>query len=70
MSDQQALSLLWDADGKPQARQVTIGQTLVIGRLPECEIFINDQKVSRRHAQITGRQEGGRDVFRSGRAHV
>lgn len=42
-------------------RRITVGaQSLVIGRLPECAIVLNDPNVSRRHAEIRRR---GADVF-------
>lgn len=42
-----------DADG----RRHGMGRTAVIGRLPECEITLDDPAVSRRHARIT--HDGG-----------
>jgi Protein of unknown function (DUF3662)/FHA domain len=37
----------------PDGRRVPVGENpLVIGRLPECDIVLNDPNVSRRHAQI------------------
>src|ERR1700758_1761920 len=42
-------------------RRITIGaQALVLGRLPECAIVLNDSNVSRRHAEIRRR---GSDVL-------
>jgi Protein of unknown function (DUF3662)/FHA domain len=44
------------ADG----RRITVGtQSLVLGRLPECAVVLNDPNVSRRHAEIRRR---GSDV--------
>ena len=63
MAEQQHLKLKWEFEGNQQTREVQAGQSLVIGRLPECDVVIPEQKVSRRHAQITGRQQGGRLVF-------
>ena len=41
-------------------RRITVGaQSLVLGRLPECAVVLNDPNVSRRHAEIRRR---GRDV--------
>jgi len=41
-------------------RRITIGaQSLVLGRLPECAVVLNDANVSRRHAEIRRR---GSDV--------
>jgi hypothetical protein len=41
-------------------RRITIGaQSLVLGRLPECAVVLNDPNVSRRHAEIRRR---GSDV--------
>lgn len=42
-----------DADG----RRHGVGRVAVIGRLPECEITLDDPAVSRRHARIT--DDGG-----------
>ena len=40
-------------------RRITIGaQPLVLGRLPECAIVLNDPNVSRRHAEIRRRGLG------------
>lgn len=37
----------------PDGRRVTLGSTTaVVGRLPECEIPVNDANVSRRHAEV------------------
>jgi hypothetical protein len=33
-------------------------EELVIGRLPDCDVVITDETVSRRHAQLTFRDEG------------
>ncbi len=42
-------------------RRITIGaQSLVLGRLPECAVVLNDPNVSRRHAEIRRR---GSDVL-------
>jgi hypothetical protein len=45
------------ADG----RRITVGsQSLVLGRLPECAVVLDDPNVSRRHAEIRRR---GSDVY-------
>jgi hypothetical protein len=44
-------------------RRFTIGtESLVIGRLPECDVVLNDPNVSRRHAEVA--LEGGDVVLR------
>lgn len=43
----------------PDDRRVTLGQkVLVIGRLPGCDITVNDANVSRRHAEVRPAGEG------------
>lgn len=63
MAGQQALQLAWEFDGKFFTREVEIGQSIIIGRLPECDIVISQEQISRRHAQITGRLQAGQGVF-------
>ncbi|HVB90780.1 MAG TPA: DUF3662 and FHA domain-containing protein [Acidimicrobiales bacterium] len=43
----------------PDGRRVAVGsESLVIGRLPECEIVLQDTNVSRRHAELSRRGDG------------
>lgn len=36
----------------PSGKRVSVGGEVTIGRLPECELSVNDPNVSRRHAQV------------------
>jgi hypothetical protein len=43
----------------PDGRRVAVGSNpLVIGRLPECDIVLNDSNVSRRHAELRRSGDG------------
>jgi hypothetical protein len=43
----------------PDGRRVAMGsQPLVIGRLPECDVVLNDSNVSRRHAELRRNGDG------------
>lgn len=45
----------------PDGRRVSVGDDPVcIGRMPECEVMLSDQNVSRRHAEV--RRQGGEFV--------
>ena len=44
--------------GGDNGRRVPIGDTATIGRLPECEVMLDDPSVSRRHARIQRRGMG------------
>src|SRR5579859_7224657 len=43
---------------KPYSATIKPGETVVIGRLAECDIVIPLPQVSRRHAQIVSREDG------------
>ena len=37
----------------PDGERVPLGeQTIVIGRLPDCDVIVDDPKASRRHAEV------------------
>jgi hypothetical protein len=43
----------------PDGRRVAVGSApLVIGRLPECDVVLNDSNVSRRHAELRRSSDG------------
>jgi hypothetical protein len=43
----------------PDGRRVAVGSApLVIGRLPECDVVLNDSNVSRRHAELRRSNDG------------
>lgn len=63
MLTQQTLELSWQVEGKPCSLQVKSGETIVIGRLAECDVVIPIPQVSRRHAQITSCDHAHGNVF-------
>ena len=47
----------------PDGRRLGLGaKSLVIGRLPECDIILSDPNISRRHAEIRPAGNGGYEV--------
>ena len=44
--------------GGEGGRRITLGETATLGRLPECEVTLDDPSVSRRHARVS-RKDGG-----------
>jgi pSer/pThr/pTyr-binding forkhead associated (FHA) protein len=44
--------------GLPQLRAFPVHDSVVIGRLPDCDVTLDDPSVSRRHARL--RREGSR----------
>jgi len=59
----QTLNLSWEYDGQQFTKDVEVGQSVRIGRLDDCDIVIPENRVSRRHAQITGRMDNERAIF-------
>ena len=47
-----------DPAGSPWELQLEVGKTYTIGRSKDCDIVLNDRRVSRKHAHILGDAEG------------
>lgn len=47
-----------DPAGSPWELQLEVGKTYTIGRSKDCDIVLNDRRVSRKHAHILGDGEG------------
>ena len=47
-----------DPAGNPWELQLEVGKTYTIGRSKDCDIVLNDRRVSRKHAHILGDAEG------------
>jgi Protein of unknown function (DUF3662)/FHA domain len=46
--------IAWLSDGTADRHPIIIGQPVVIGRMADCQIVVNDTNVSRRHAEVRG----------------
>ncbi|HZV06370.1 MAG TPA: protein kinase [Gemmataceae bacterium] len=52
------LSLKWHEDGKEKTKKFPASQTVVVGRHPTCELHLEEEGVSRRHALLANQTNG------------